>query len=113
MMFSDCTVLLSQYRVKTARTEKLYYIGTLGILASCHGAVIWGAFSRLVRSGLLHSLVSVRATMTLQVMLDWRPASKDSEPAPSLRSHVAKLVSTAATKSGAEVASPSLLRFVS
>lgn len=105
MMFLDCTKLLSQFHIQTARTEKLYYIGTLGVLASCHGTAIRGAFWRLARSGVLHSLVSVRAT-TCEVRL-----AEYLQPTPSpgeMRSHVAKLVSTSATKSGAEVALPSL-----
>jgi hypothetical protein len=76
MRFFDYTELCLASVALRCQDGKTLLHCTLRRLASCHGTVVRGAFLRLVRSCVLHSLASVRATIALQVRLDWRRASR-------------------------------------
>jgi hypothetical protein len=79
MMFVDCTELYLASIPLRCHDGKTLLQCTLGALASCHGTVVRGVFLRLVRSCVLHSLTSVRATMAIQMRLDYRRASRTQE----------------------------------
>ena len=79
MRFFDYTELCLASVALRCQDGKTLLHCTLRRLASCHGTVVRGAFLRLVRSCVLHSLASVRATIALQVRLDWRRASRTQE----------------------------------